>query len=259
MSRSGSAGRLVDHWTAPSTERAPRPSARRKAPPLAASLLTPTTARIVALVGVCLFFAIVNPFFLKSSNLLNVMQNTVVVGIVAAPLTLLLVARQVDLSVGSAVASGRDDPRGRGRGRLRDRARRRGRHGRGDARRGRQRHRHHEVPGELASSRRSGRWSRSAASPSSRAAGRNIRVDDFDFLGRTRFDILGLNVPLAVVILIAVLAVLLGAHEPDPLRPAHVRRWAPTRQAALLAGIRLERNVVIGFLLTGLVGRASPR
>ena len=32
------------------------------------------------------------------------MLNTVVVGIIAAPLTLLLVARQVDLSVGSAVA-----------------------------------------------------------------------------------------------------------------------------------------------------------
>ena len=32
------------------------------------------------------------------------MLNAVVVGIVAAPLTLLLVARQVDLSVGSAVA-----------------------------------------------------------------------------------------------------------------------------------------------------------
>src|SRR6187549_2718867 len=67
-------------------------------------VLTPTTARIAALIAVCVFFSIASPFFLKSSNLLNIMVNTVVVGIVAAPLTLLLVARQVDLSVGSGVA-----------------------------------------------------------------------------------------------------------------------------------------------------------
>src|SRR5882672_10711740 len=67
-------------------------------------VLTPTTARIVALIAVVAFFSIVNPFFLTADNLLNVMQNTAVVGMVAAPLTLLLVARQVDLSVGSSVA-----------------------------------------------------------------------------------------------------------------------------------------------------------
>ena len=74
------------------------------APGIVAHPMTATTARIVALVGVCVAFSILSPFFLSPDNLLNVMHNTVVVGIIAAPLTLLLVARQVDLSVGSAVA-----------------------------------------------------------------------------------------------------------------------------------------------------------
>ena len=75
-----------------------------KGTPLRKVVLTPTTARIVALIAVIALLLDREPFFLTSSNLLNIMQNTVVVGIVAAPLTLLLVARQVDLSVGSAVA-----------------------------------------------------------------------------------------------------------------------------------------------------------
>ena len=81
-----------------------RPRSRGRARAIRKRVLTPTTARIAALIAVCVFFSIASPFFLTSSNLLNVMQNTVVVGIIAAPLTLLLVARQVDLSVGSAVA-----------------------------------------------------------------------------------------------------------------------------------------------------------
>ena len=68
------------------------------------ALFTPTVARLAALIALVVLFTFVSPFFLTTGNLVNVMQNAVVVGMVAAPLTLLLVARQVDLSVGSAVA-----------------------------------------------------------------------------------------------------------------------------------------------------------
>jgi ribose transport system permease protein len=221
-----------------------------------ARLLTPTTARIVALIGVCVFFSVVNPFFLQSSNLLNVIQNTVVVGIVAAPLTLLLVARQVDLSVGSAVAlaattlavvveAGYGLALGVLAGmaaamlvavvnaivitRLRVNS-------------------IIATLGTLVAFRGLAKLE---------ASGRNIRVDDFDFLGRTRLDILGLNVPLAVVILFAVLAIFWLLMS-QTRYGRHMYGMGANPQAALVAGIRLERNIVIGFLLTGLtVGLAA--
>jgi len=219
-------------------------------------LLTPTTARIFALVGVSLFFAIVNPFFLKPSNLLNVMQNTVVVGIVAAPLTLLLVARQVDLSVGSAVGLATTTlaivvEAGYG-----------------------------IALGVLAAMAAAMLVALVNATVITRfrvnsiiatlgtmvafrglakleSSGRNIRVDGFDFLGRTRFDVLGLNIPLAVVILIAILAIFWLVMS-QTRYGRHMYGMGANPKAALLAGIRLERNVGIGFLLTGLtVGLAA--
>ena len=224
--------------------------------PLRSLVLTPTTARIAALIGVCLFFTITSPFFLSSNNLLNIMQNTVVVGIVAAPLTLLLVARQVDLSVGSAVAL---------------------------------------AATTLAVVAEAGYGMAAAVLAAMAAAmlvsvvnaiaitkfrvnsiiatlgtlvafrglaklegsGRNIRVDDFDLLGRARIDILGLQVPLAVLILLAVLAIFWVLMS-QTRYGRHMYGMGANPKAALLAGIRLERNVVIGFLLTGLVvGLAS--
>lgn len=223
---------------------------------LRSRVLTPTTARIAALIGVCAFFAIVNPFFLKPTNLLNVMQNTVVVGIVAAPLTLLLVARQVDLSVGSAVALAVTTlaivvEAGYGL-----------------------------ALGVLAAMAAAMLVAMVNAIAITRlrvnsiiatlgtmvafrglakleAGGRNIRVDGFDFLGRTRLDILGLPVPLAVVILIAVLGIFWLIMS-QTRYGRHMYGMGANPQASLLAGIRLERNVVIGFLLTGLtVGLAA--
>jgi len=221
-----------------------------------ARVLTPTTARIVALIGVCLFFAIVNPFFLQASNLLNVMQNTVVVGIVAAPLTLLLVARQVDLSVGSAVGFAATTL---------------------------------AVVVEAGYGIELGVLSAMAAAmlvaminaivitrlrvnsiiatlgtlvafrgiAKLEAGGRNIRVDGFDLLGRTRLDVGGLALPLAVVILIAVLAIFWVIMS-QTRYGRHMYGMGANPQAALFAGIPLRRNVVIGFFLTGLtVGLAS--
>jgi len=219
-------------------------------------VLTPTTARIAALIAVCVFFSIASPFFLKSSNLLNVMVNTVVVGIVAAPLTLLLVARQVDLSVGSGVALAATTlavvlEMGYGMGVAVAAAM-------GAAMLvvvvnaiAITKFRVNSIIATL------GTLVAFRGLAKLEGSGRNIRVDDFDFLGRTRINIVGLEVPLAVLILLAVLAFFWFLMS-QTRYGRHMYGMGANPKAALLAGIKLERNVVIGFLLTGLaVGLAA--
>lgn len=229
----------------------PSPSSGLTGVPFRKALLTPTTARIAALIAVCVFFSIESRFFLSSSNLLNVMQNTVVVGIIAAPLTLLLVARQVDLSVGSAVALAATTlavvaEAGYGLGlavvaamaaamlvsivnafaitRLRVNS-------------------IIATLGTLVAFRGLAKLE---------GSGRNIRVVDFDLLGRARLDILGLEVPLAVFILLGVLA-FFWVIMSQTRYGRHMYGMGANPKAALLAGINLERNVIVGFLLTGVV------
>ncbi len=62
-----------------------------------------TGALLVVLVALFIFFSISSPFFFNSENLINVLQNVAVVGIIACPATLLLISGQFDLSVGSGV------------------------------------------------------------------------------------------------------------------------------------------------------------
>lgn len=62
-----------------------------------------TGALLVVLVALFVFFSITSPFFLNSENLINILQNVAVVGIIACPATLLLISGQFDLSVGSGV------------------------------------------------------------------------------------------------------------------------------------------------------------
>jgi ribose transport system permease protein len=249
MNRAGE-GPIVDQSSRASTW------SRLKSASFRQSVLTPTTARIAALIAVCVFFSIESRFFLTSSNLLNVMQNTVVVGIIAAPLTLLLVARQVDLSVGSAVALAATTlavvvEAGYGLGvavvaamaaamlvaivnafaitRLRVNS-------------------IIATLGTLVAFRGLAKLE---------GSGRNIRVDGFDLLGRARLDILGLGVPLAVLILLVVLG-FFWVIMSQTRYGRHMYGMGANPKAALLAGIKLERNVVIGFLLTGVtVGLAS--
>lgn len=214
------------------------------------------TARVLALVAISAFFWSQSPFFLTSSNLLNVMLNAVVVGIIAAPLTLLMVARQVDLSVGSAVAFAATTlavvaEAGYGLGlalvaamaaallvavinavaitRLRVNSL-------------------ITTLGTLAAFRGIAKLE---------GGGRNIPVEDFDILGRTRLDILGFQVPSAVFILLGVL-VIFWVIMSQTRYGRHMYAMGANPKAALFAGIGLERNVVIGFLLTGLtVGLAA--
>ncbi len=62
-----------------------------------------TAALLVVLIALFVFFSISSKFFLNSENLINVLQNVAVVGIIACPATLLLISGQFDLSVGSGV------------------------------------------------------------------------------------------------------------------------------------------------------------
>lgn len=66
--------------------------------------LTPNQTRLAALFGLVVIFSLLSPSFLTPQNLINIAVNASVVGVIACAMTLLLVARQVDLSVGSSVA-----------------------------------------------------------------------------------------------------------------------------------------------------------
>lgn len=62
-----------------------------------------TAALLVVLAGLFIYFSIASQFFLNPENLINILQNVAVVGIIACPATLLLISGQFDLSVGSGV------------------------------------------------------------------------------------------------------------------------------------------------------------
>lgn len=66
--------------------------------------LPETAVLAVVLVALGIFFATQSPFYFTPNNLLNILVNAAVIGIIAAPGTLLLVAGQFDLSVGSGAA-----------------------------------------------------------------------------------------------------------------------------------------------------------
>lgn len=85
---------------APSAPAHPAPATLRRGKGLS---VPETAALIVVLIGLFGFFSIASPFFLRPDNLVNILQNVAVVGIIACPATLLLIAGQFDLSVGSAV------------------------------------------------------------------------------------------------------------------------------------------------------------
>ncbi|GIU92860.1 MAG: hypothetical protein KatS3mg011_1766 [Acidimicrobiia bacterium] len=64
--------------------------------------LPESAALIAVLVALVVFFSFTSEFFFNYDNLINIMQNVAVIGIIAVPATVLIVAGQVDLSVGSA-------------------------------------------------------------------------------------------------------------------------------------------------------------
>ena len=62
------------------------------------------TALIVFLIVETIFFSIKSPYFLAWDNFLNILTAIAVIGIIAAPGTMLMTAGQFDLSVGSITA-----------------------------------------------------------------------------------------------------------------------------------------------------------
>lgn len=66
--------------------------------------LPETAVLAVVLIGLAIFFSTQSQFYLTPNNLLNILVSAAVIGIIAAPGTLLLVAGQFDLSVGSGAA-----------------------------------------------------------------------------------------------------------------------------------------------------------
>jgi ribose transport system permease protein len=75
---------------------APTAKRRRQVPEIAALL--------VVLIALGVFFSITSEFFLNYDNFVNILTAAAVTGIIAAPATMLLIAGQFDLSVGSAAA-----------------------------------------------------------------------------------------------------------------------------------------------------------
>jgi ribose transport system permease protein len=67
-------------------------------------LTLPETGALVAvLAALFIYFSLAAPNFFRPDNFINILQTVAVVGIVACPATLLLIAGQFDLSVGSGV------------------------------------------------------------------------------------------------------------------------------------------------------------
>jgi ribose transport system permease protein len=61
-------------------------------------------ALLIVLAALLIFFSIKSPYFLTGDNVINVLTAIAVTGIIAVPGTMLLIAGQVDLSVGSGAA-----------------------------------------------------------------------------------------------------------------------------------------------------------
>lgn len=82
----------------PTAEAAPRATPRKR------RRLPETAALAAVLVVLAIFFSTQSQYYLTPNNLINILVNAAVIGIIAAPGTLLLVAGQFDLSVGSGAA-----------------------------------------------------------------------------------------------------------------------------------------------------------
>ncbi len=65
---------------------------------------TQSLVLLVIIVAICVVTALVNPRFLRIQNLINIFQQISILGIVACGIGMLLVAGQIDISVGTQVS-----------------------------------------------------------------------------------------------------------------------------------------------------------
>lgn len=88
-------------------QQAAQPAVAPAAPGRRHSLLSkvPESAALLVVLGaLILFFALKSPYFFNTDNFINILIASSIVGIVACPATMLLIAGQFDLSVGGATA-----------------------------------------------------------------------------------------------------------------------------------------------------------
>jgi ribose/xylose/arabinose/galactoside ABC-type transport system permease subunit len=211
--------------------------------------LTGNEVRLAVLIVLVVIFATASPFFLTAVNISNILLAAAVVGVVACAQTLLLVAGQVDISVGSAVAFAS------------------------------------AVFAVMAQTfgipvailgcivaalivagvnvlgivhfRVSSIIVTLATFIMFRGVarivldGRAVQVKDFGLLGQTKFTILGIDVHLAILVLLVV-AVLFYLLMSRTRYGQHMYAIGANSRAARLAGIPLERDIIIAFALSGL-------
>lgn len=220
----------------------------RRLPERLTKLTDPAVVRFVVLLVLCGVFAYLSPFFLRPANLVNVAVNVSVAGIIAAPLTLLLIARQVDLSVGSAVALvgvvlGLFAPT-------------------------------MGLPLALLLAVLAGMAvslvnavfvtrlgvnsliTTLATLAAVRglakvfADGQTLRIEGFRWLGNHRFEVLGLEVPVPVIVLVLVISVF-GFILQSTVFGRQLYAIGANPRAARLAGINVRRRVFTAFILAG--------
>jgi len=59
---------------------------------------------VLVLIALCVYFSVTSPYFFAGGNLISILEASAITGIIAIPGTMLLIAGQFDLSVGSATA-----------------------------------------------------------------------------------------------------------------------------------------------------------
>jgi ribose transport system permease protein len=209
--------------------------------------LTATEVRLIVLALLLVYFSLTTDFFLSGRNLSNILVAASVVGIIACAQTLLLVAGQVDISVGSGVAfaSAAFAIAASAVG----------------------------IPFAIVACiagallvtlvnvtaivrfRVSSIIATLATMIAFRGAakivldGRAIPVRGFGFLGQTRLGVSGFEIPLAVLVLLIVAALFLVVMRYTQYGQSMYAIGANPR-AARLAGIPLERNIIVAFVLS---------
>ncbi len=66
--------------------------------------VTQSLVLVVIIVAICIVTALVNPRFLRIQNIINIFQQISILGIVASGIGMLMVAGQIDISVGTQVS-----------------------------------------------------------------------------------------------------------------------------------------------------------
>ncbi len=70
------------------------------------SLITERYGIIFVLIPLIVLFGVLNPAFLSLANILNVLRQISIFGIMAVGMTMVIMCPQIDLSVGATVALG---------------------------------------------------------------------------------------------------------------------------------------------------------